>query len=184
MEIDFQQVYQEFQPKIRNHLARLVGDFEAEDLTQEVFVRVHKALPAFRGESSLSTWIHRIATNTAIDHMRRPAYQRVLDNTASDSYKTDDCDVENWDSWTGENAAAIEEVLHRKDRAACFCDFLEKLPDRYRVIVTLNQIADCSAKEIADMLGLDENIVKTRLQRGKKKLLEALKRHCRAEDWL
>ncbi|OGO26741.1 MAG: hypothetical protein A2Z16_06510 [Chloroflexi bacterium RBG_16_54_18] len=64
-EIEFEQIYADFRPKIHRFLIRMVGEYGAEDLTQEVFVRVNQALPTFRGESKLSTWIYRIATNAA-----------------------------------------------------------------------------------------------------------------------
>jgi DNA-directed RNA polymerase specialized sigma24 family protein len=57
-------------------LARLVGKPEAEDLTQDVFVKVQRGLPRFRGDASLSTWIYRIATNAAVDRMRRTSTRR------------------------------------------------------------------------------------------------------------
>jgi len=59
-EIRFQQIYDEYQGKICRYLTRMVGENEAEDLTQEVFVKIGQALESFRGESSLSTWIYQI----------------------------------------------------------------------------------------------------------------------------
>jgi RNA polymerase sigma factor (sigma-70 family) len=76
VEFDFQTIHAEFRPRIQRYLARLVGESEAEDLTQEVFVKVHRALPSFRGEAQLSTWIYRIATNAALDRLRSPAFKR------------------------------------------------------------------------------------------------------------
>jgi len=65
---DFASIYQDFQPKIFRYLCRLSGEADAEDLTQTVFTKVSRSLGTFRGESSLATWIYRIATNTAHDH--------------------------------------------------------------------------------------------------------------------
>ncbi len=73
--LDFHRVYDEFQPRIRRYLARLAGATEAEDLTQETFVRVHHALEGFRGDAALATWIYRIATNVATDRLRTPGFQ-------------------------------------------------------------------------------------------------------------
>ncbi len=72
-ERDFGRIYTEYQPRIRRYLARIVGEHDAEDLTQSVFLKLSQALQKFRGESSLSTWIYRIATNTAADWVRTPA---------------------------------------------------------------------------------------------------------------
>ncbi|MFI5179273.1 MAG: sigma-70 family RNA polymerase sigma factor, partial [Vicinamibacterales bacterium] len=68
--MDFPKLYAEFQPKIRRYVSRLIGANEAEDLTQDVFLKVSQALPAFRGEASVSTWVYRIATNSALDLLR------------------------------------------------------------------------------------------------------------------
>ncbi len=57
-------------------MTRLVGGHEAEDLTQEVFLKVSRALDDFKGQSSISTWIYRIATNTALDRLRKPSFAR------------------------------------------------------------------------------------------------------------
>ena len=68
--IDFNEVYKKFQPKIFHYLSRLIGPNEAEDTVQEVFEKVNRSLDGFKGESKLSTWIYRIATNTAIDFIK------------------------------------------------------------------------------------------------------------------
>jgi RNA polymerase sigma-70 factor (ECF subfamily) len=71
--LEFQKIYDTYQPKILRYLTRMVGESDAEDLTQDVFVKVNKALGDFRGESKVSTWLYRIATNVAMDRMRSPS---------------------------------------------------------------------------------------------------------------
>lgn len=73
MDAVFNDIYTEYRPKILRYLQRLAGESEAEDIAQEVFLRVHKSLPGFRGESKLSTWIYRIATNAFLDRKRQEA---------------------------------------------------------------------------------------------------------------
>lgn len=75
---DFQAIHDEYRPKIVRYLSRLVGESEAEDLGQEVFIKVGKALQGFQGKSSLSTWIYRIATNAALDRLRSRSSLRRL----------------------------------------------------------------------------------------------------------
>ena len=75
---DFTSIYAEYYPKIAGYLRRLVGDADAEDVAQEAFVKISRSLDSFRGESRLSTWIYRIATNTAMDHLRRPSARQAL----------------------------------------------------------------------------------------------------------
>jgi RNA polymerase sigma-70 factor (ECF subfamily) len=79
---DFRALYDEFAPRIRGYLTRLVGESEAEDLTQEVFARAHGAMGTRRGDSLVSTWLYRIATNAAIDRLRA-ASRREAPATAS-----------------------------------------------------------------------------------------------------
>jgi RNA polymerase sigma-70 factor (ECF subfamily) len=80
----FQQLHDDLRPKIQRYLSRLVGPDQAEDLTQEVFVKVAQALPTFRGESQPSTWVYRIATNAAIDKLRGAASRPDSQQTSLD----------------------------------------------------------------------------------------------------
>lgn len=66
---DFDGIYREFQPRIHRYLCRLCGEADVQDLTQATFLKVSQSLDGFRGESSLATWIYRIATNTARNHI-------------------------------------------------------------------------------------------------------------------
>lgn len=72
---DFKEIYSDYYPKLVRYLTGLVGEADAEDLTQEAMVKISKGLENFRGESSLSTWIYRIATNVARDRFRSAAYK-------------------------------------------------------------------------------------------------------------
>ena len=179
-ELDFQQIHADYRPRIQRYLTRLVGEFEAEDLTQEVFLRVNRALPAFRGESSLQTWIYRIATNATLDRMRQPSFKQAAPADAEAA----EIEVEERDVWSGEPAPSLEQRVFSQQELDCFCDFLEKLPQAYRLVVALNQLGEFTAREIADLLGLSLDVVKIRLHRGKARLLKELKAHCKAEDWL
>ena len=183
-EWDFQKIHAEFRPRIQRYLTRLVGEFEAEDLTQEVFVRVSRALPTFRGESQLQTWIYRIATNAAVDRMRQPSYKRTVSAALPADPEVEENEVEDRDVWTGEPAPTLEQQVYLKQGLDCFCDFLEQLPENYRLVTALNQLGDFTAREISDLLGLSLDVVKIRLHRGKVRLLQELKAHCKAEDWL
>ena len=73
--ITFDAVYRDYYPRIKRYLARLISFDDAEDVAQEVFLKISKSLDSFRGESSISTWVYRIATNAAMDRVRSPAYR-------------------------------------------------------------------------------------------------------------
>ena len=179
--IDFPTLYTEYRPKIERYLRRMVGDYDAEDLTQEVFLRISQGLPGFRGESKLSTWVYRIATNTALDRLRAPNYRRVVDDPAAQGHEAE---LEGDIAWAEGEVASPELRLWRKERAECYQDYIEGLPVNYRTVVALSELEDLAAGEIADILGLSLNVVKTRLHRGRTRLLHELKTHCKAEDWL
>lgn len=179
-DLDFQKIHADFRLKVTRYLARLVGEFEAEDLTQEVFVRVNQNLPSFRGESRLSTWIYRIATNTAIDRLRQPSYQ----HTAQDQPECEEDEVDDLERWAGESAPPLEQLIHYREGLDCLCGVVEALPENYRSVILLDQVEGFSAKEIAEILGLDLNVVKIRLHRGRLRLFEKLRKHCKPEDWL
>ena len=182
-ELDFEQLYADFRPRILRYLVHLVGELEAEDLTQEVFMRVSQALPSFRGESRFSTWIYRIATNAAYDRLRQPSYQRVTSLLLPDDPALAEQIVDQH-LWTSEPDISLEQRLYLKQRFECYCDFLEKLPENYRMILALSQLEDFTTKEIAEIFGLSVDVVKIRLHRGRARLLEQLKAHCKPEDWL
>jgi RNA polymerase sigma-70 factor (ECF subfamily) len=182
--LDFQNIHDEFRPKIQRYLIRMVGEYEAEDLTQEVFARIYRSLTSFRGESQLSTWIYRIATNAALDRLRDPAFNQIEQNGLMDGPEAADKEVKDQDLWTGEEPPSPEQQLFRKERLECYFDFIENLPPNYRKVVALSELGELAANEIADILGLSLDVVKIRLHRGRLRLLQELKSHCTAEDWL
>jgi len=179
-QLEFRKIDETFRPRIHRYLTRMVGEYEAEDLTQEVFVKVSQALAAFRGESQLSTWIYRIATNAAIDRMRTASFQQDAHRSGLDEVNgTEDQEV-----WIGEGMPSPDQRLLRKEMYECFERFVRNLPPNYRSVVVLAELEQLTNREIADILGLSLDTVKIRLHRGRARLLEELKGYCRAEDWL
>jgi len=182
--LDFQKIYDEFRPKIQRYLTRMVGEYEAEDLTQEVFAKISRSLGSFRGESKLSTWIYRIATNAALDKLRDPAFNRIVPQELPDGSDSANVGIRDMEVWTGEAILPPEQQVFRKQRLDCYCDFVKELPQNYRMIVVLSELGELATDEIADILGLSREVVKIRLHRGRVKLLQHLKSHCKPEDWL
>lgn len=179
-ELDFQQIHETFRPKIHRYLSRLAGEDDAEDLTQEVFVKVSRALGTFRGESQLSTWIYRIATNTAIDKMRTSAFQQNAQAGSLDELD----ETEDQAAWTEEELPSLEQQLMQREMYECFGDFVGNLPANYRTIVVLSELEELTNNEIAEILGQSLDTVKIRLHRGRTRLFKELQAFCRAEDWL
>ncbi|MEW5815349.1 MAG: sigma-70 family RNA polymerase sigma factor, partial [Spirochaetota bacterium] len=172
-------IYDAFQPRILRYLIRLVGEYESEDLTQEVFVRVSQALKTFRGESQLSTWIYRIATNAALDRLRSPSFQRMVQKKSSnDSIAASEIETEDKDVWTGEKTTSVETALIQKEMHKCIRNFVENLPTDYREVVVLSELEGLKNSEIAEILGVTLDTVKIRLHRARAKLKKELETHC------
>jgi RNA polymerase sigma-70 factor (ECF subfamily) len=178
-ESQFQQVYADFQPKILRHVARLVGEQEAEDLTQEIFVKVHQALDNFRGESKLSTWLYRIATNAAIDRLRCPSFQRAAQQRSlDDSMESGEAEVDDRGVWTEEKATSAEQQFVRNEMNECILGFIKKLPENYRTVLVLSEFEGLRNNEIAETLGVTLDTVKIRLHRARERLKEELVAKC------
>lgn len=175
-ELEFQTVYDTYYGKITRYLERLVGKEEAEDLGQEVFLKINRSLKGFRGDSQLSTWIYRVATNAARDRLRRPSFQQEKFTKP-------------W-SGTVEEAAVIsghpfvrparaDQELIRKEMNQCIRDFIEDLPESYRTVLVLSELEGLKNREIADVLQISLGAVKIRLHRARAQLAKELEDHCR-----
>ena len=170
---DFPDVFDEYQRPIYNYLLRMTqSQAEAEDLTQETFIRVHRSLPSFRGEASLSTWIYRIATNVSLDHFRRSATRQAkaavsLEETESDGEWVPD-----------KTASSPEQVAAQSEMSDCIQSFIGRLPPSYRTVLVLHDLQGLKNREIADVLDCSLDTVKIRLHRARKKLRASLDAGC------
>jgi RNA polymerase sigma-70 factor (ECF subfamily) len=171
---DFQDIYSNFKEKLRRYLARLVGEAESEDVTQEVFLKVNASLAEFRGDSSLSTWIYRIATNTAIDHNRKSS-TRLKERTA-DGHLPDDSMPE--ESMTVDPTPPQDRQLIRKEMNDCIKGVVDGLPENYRTVLILSDLEELTNNEIAEVLDISLETVKIRLHRARTRLKKELEHHC------
>jgi len=172
---DFRTIYASHHPRILRYLTRLVGQSEAEDLTQEVFLRVNRGLPDFKGDAQLSTWIYRIATNVATDRIRSRAAEQSRSGKAvplDEQLNEEGVDLK------GDRKPSLEKQAMREEMSSCVQDYINSLPESYRVPVTLSEIGGLTNKEIAETLGLSMETVKIRLHRGRARLKEILDAGC------
>jgi RNA polymerase sigma-70 factor (ECF subfamily) len=172
---DFQLIYREYYPKIVGYLRRLVGEAEAEDVAQETFVKASKALDGFRGDSSLSTWLYRIATNAAMDHLRKPASRQTHPITAS---SPDDDSPAGDDAVPDDSAPVLDTLLIRKDMNECIRNIVDGLPENYRTVLVLGDLEGLANAEIAEVFGISLDTVKIRLHRARTRLRKELKAKC------
>jgi len=172
-EAAFDELLRTHGPRIRSVVERLIGDAaEAEDLTQEVFVSVFKAIGEFRGDSKLSTWIHRIAINHC--HNRR----KYLGRRARPGKEAWDDDAHE----DGVHAPLVARVA-RPDEAAegneaerMVRTALAALAEDHRVLVVLRDLEGLAYDEIQTITGLPEGTVKSKLHRARAELVKELER--------
>ena len=172
---DFRTIYSSYHPRIFRYLTRLVGQSEAEDLTQEVFLRVNRGLPDFKGDAKLSTWIYRIATNVATDRIRSRSSQ---ESRSGKAIPLDERLIQEGVDLMGYKKPSVEKQAMREEMSSCVQDYINSLPESYRVPVTLSEIGGLTNKEISEVLGLTMETVKIRLHRGRAKLKEKLEAGC------
>jgi RNA polymerase sigma-70 factor (ECF subfamily) len=142
---DFEEIYREFRSKVFSTAYRMLSNYaDAEDVTQDVFVKVFKKLHSFRGEAQLSTWIYRIAVNTCIDYRARRTRTRTLPLV--------------------EEAERVSVPL---SLGRLVEGFLPRLPPGYREVFILHDIQGLKHTEIAQVLGITTGASKSQLHRAR-----------------
>lgn len=162
--VDFDQVYERFRLPVWRLARRLTNsEEEALDTTQEIFLRVWRGLPGFRGEAKLSTWVFQIAWNYLRAYRRKKG--RALQVVGEDMTAAQELVEVAEDSGPDpERRASASELLDRVE------DALTQLPEHYRVVVWLRDGEDLSYQEIADALDVPIGTVRSRLARARQAL--------------
>ena len=177
--LDFQSIHDAFRPRILRYLIRLVGERDAEDLTQIVLLKVNQGLANFRGESSLSTWIYRIATNSALDKLRGSiAEQPHRQNQEIGLQARGDNDSDDAKVPPDAQIPSVEATAIRAEMSACIREFIERLPETYKTVMVLGELEGFKNAEIAEILGVSLDAVKIRLHRAREKLRMDLENGC------
>jgi len=169
--MEFDQIYQEFQPKIYRYLSGLCNETDALDLTQTVFLKVSRSLDDFRGDSSLATWIYRIATNTAHDYAASAlSRQRGAELFFDEEGSVDDLHDPDF--------PGTDRQYIRREMNACIRGLVDQLPENYRTVLLLSDYEELSNQEIAETLGISLDTVKVRLHRGRTHLRKSMECNC------
>jgi RNA polymerase sigma-70 factor (ECF subfamily) len=132
----------------------------AEDVSQDVFLRIWRALPGFAGQSSLSTWIYAISRNACLSELRKKRPQVSIDED---------------DEGYHPEVAALSVADADDSATVSVGQMLEQLPERYRQAVTLFYMEDKSYEQTAASLGMPLGTVKALLHRARKRLIELAK---------
>lgn len=168
----FDQIVERHQNRVYNLCYWSLNDpDEAADAAQDVFVRAWRSIAKFRGESELSTWLHRIALNVIHDAARRR--QRVpLPFSATSTPNDDAGDVPPLDP--GDPAAGPQETIIRHERQQAVRRAMAELPEHHRLVLVLFDIQGHSYDEVAVLLELPVGTVKSRLNRARLALRDKL----------
>ena len=144
-------------------LRMLQNPAEAEDIAQEVFLRVHGAIGAFRGDAKLSTWLYRIASNLCVNRLTSASHRRMRHD--EDAVRRAPSDAP--DATVAIERGEVEAALHQA---------IAELPEDRRIVVVLRDLEGLSYEEIAQALDLEVGTVRSRLHRGRMDLKSKMER--------
>lgn len=157
----FERLVSRYQNKIMGYSARMLSDHdEAEDVAQEVFIKAYRSLESFRGESSFSTWLYRIATNLCIDRLRKrkrsPQQAYSLDEPIDKEEEKGGREVPDF---SAEPTRSVErEELRRRVR-----EMVAEMPEKLRAVLIMCDMQGMAYEDIARVLEVPIGTVKSRL---------------------
>jgi RNA polymerase sigma-70 factor (ECF subfamily) len=160
----FDSLFGRWSGPLLRYAQRMVGDLAtAEDLVQEVFLRVYRARERYAPEARFSTWLYRIATNLALNELRRPR-RRAPHRSAEDEEVV-----------LAEPAAGADDVAHARRVGRAAAAALEELPETQRAALCLAAVEGLSYAEVAEALEVTESAVKALVHRARSALAQRLR---------
>jgi RNA polymerase sigma-70 factor (ECF subfamily) len=168
----FDYLVQKYRRPMLNFMYRMAHNAAvAEDLAQEVFLRVYRSRESYEASAKFTTWLYRIATNLAVNHARdtrheRPEKMVSLDEPDEDSGRTLD---------VADGSLTAEEMLVRRERLRAIRQRVQGLPERQRIAVVMHKYQQMDYRQIAEVLKLSESATKSLLFRAYETLREQLK---------
>lgn len=173
----FKQLVDDFQNQVHNTCYGFVANNDdADDLTQEVFIEVFHSINKFKLDSSLSTWIYRIAVNKSLDYIKKQ--KRIKRWGGIIKLSTDNEEVK--DRWVGHNDTP-DISLEQKERRDILKTAIDKLPKNQKIAFTLNKYEELSYKEISSIMDQSISSIESLLHRAKKNLKETLENYYKKE---
>ena len=159
-------LFDAYNDRIYRYLLRMIRDpAEAEDLTQETFLRAHLRWESLRDPEAVRGWLYRIATHVCLDRLRQRKPQLSLD-------------AEEGTRHADSAAPSAQELFEREETSRCVQHCLDFIPDTYRAVILLHQAHSLTATEIAALLGLPLTTVKMRLHRARRMLQQVMEYGC------
>ena len=155
----FKEIVGRYEPRVAATVISMLGNCsEADDVGQETFIRFFKSLKDFRGDSSIATYLTRIAINLSLNELKRRKRRKLLFSQSTDS-------IENIIDETEPEDFALKRIVNRA---------IQQLDPMFRAVLVLRLVVGYSTKETADILKLPEGTVLSRLARAQKKLKSIL----------
>ena len=159
----FTQLVDRYKDRIFWLVRRMVGSPDDEDLTQEVFLRVYRALPDFEGRSSFKTWIYRIAHNLCVSELKKRGRR-------GEHLSLEEEGEEKVHWLLPEGRPELEQQIEQRDVSATVRTMIERLPGKYRMVLTLFYLEQARYHEIAEIMRIPMGTVKTYIHRARLRL--------------
>ena len=168
---EFEQLVRTCEKRVYNLALRYTNnEADAADITQEVFLRVYRALPDFKEESSITTWVYRITVNTAIDLTRKKTRRR--ENSLTGYGEDDDAPERD----IIDESFSPEQQYEQTELREAIGAAIAGLSEEHRKIIIMRDVNGMSYSEIGEILSLGEGTVKSRLFRARDRLRAALEK--------
>lgn len=163
----FEELVNRYKGSVFAIVYRIVGQYqEAEDISQEVFITVYQKLYQFDTNKKFAPWIHKIAVNTSISHLRK--------NRKHTTFSFDETYMQDQDNLPKSAIIDPELSLENKELYEDILNAINKLSTNYKVVLTLRYQLELTNQEIADTLGISKENVEVRIHRARKALRQVL----------
>jgi RNA polymerase sigma-70 factor (ECF subfamily) len=174
----FREMVERYQDPIFNLIYRMIGHrAEAEELAQDVFITVFKSIDSFRGESKFSTWLYRIAANTCKNRIKYLARRHERATGELDDAAESEAHAQGGGPIGAGHIATPDRALEGVQLERLVQTAIAELDEEQRLVVILRDVEELSYEEIAQITGLPEGTVKSRLHRARLALKERLAKH-------
>jgi len=164
------QLYSEYSTTILRFLRKYTTESDSEDLLQSIFLKIAENLGGFKGESSLKTWIFRIAVNSLKDLFKSKHHQVSATTVSLDTLQVS--------TPSPGNGCSIEDSIDSNEMKKCIHEFIHRLPFNHSSILVLHEIEGFTIKDIAAIMNTSEGAMKVRLLRSRAKLRKLLNSAC------
>ncbi|PZD97364.1 RNA polymerase sigma factor SigZ [Paenibacillus sambharensis] len=161
--LNIEEVWTSFHSPLHKFIVGKTGNrAAADDILQDVFVKILKRLDTLQEEEKLRAWMYQITRHAIVDYYRKEKRMEELPEQLSEQLEQ-------------------EEHNLNQEFSACLMPFLDELPAKYREALILTELNGCSQKDVSDMLNISYSGAKSRVQRGRQKLKEILEACCHFE---